>query len=102
MTRLIVAETIRSQIGHKALYMLGAKNMAGDEKSLSFRISGSSRVNYIKVTLNSLDLYDITFGKIWGNSYKVISEKNGIYNDMLHSIIESETGLYTSLGTMGR
>lgn len=97
MSDLTIATEIRNQIGHKALYMLGAKNIAGDSNSLSFRIRGSQKVNHIKIALNSMDLYDMTFGKIRGDSYKVVSEKNGVYNDMLHGIIESETGLYTSL-----
>jgi len=102
MADLTIATEIRNQIGHKALYMMGAKHIAGDEKSLRFKIRGSKRVNYIKVTLNSMDTYDIEFGKIWGRGYKVIAEKHLVYNDMLHAIIETETGLCFSLGTMGK
>lgn len=92
-----IAATIGDQIGHKALYMLGAKNLVNHGDALSFRIRGSKAVNYIKITLNGMDLYDMEFGKIWGDKYTVKATHNDVYNDMLHSLIEKETGLYTSL-----
>ena len=92
-----IASVIRDQIGHKALYMLGAKNLLAHEKALSFRVRGSKAVNYIKITLNGKDLYDLEFGKIWGSNYKVKATHEDVYVDMLHRLIEKETGLYTSL-----
>ncbi len=92
-----IAETIRSQIGHGALYMLGSKNLVAVENGLSFRIRGSRKVNYIKIILNSLDLYDIEYGRIHGMKYKVVANDNGLYHDMLCKSIETNTGLYTSL-----
>ena len=92
-----VAETIRDQIGHKALYMMGAKNLGADENSLSFRIRGSNKVNHIKVTLNSMDTYDITYSKIWGAKCKTVATSEGYYTDMLLADFEEKTGLYTSL-----
>ena len=92
-----IASTIRDQIGGKALYMLGAKNLIDHGDALSFRIRGSKKVNYIKITLNGMDLYNIEMGKVWGTKYKVVYTLEDAYNDMLHGIIERETGLYTSL-----
>lgn len=92
-----IAETIRSQLGHKALYMLGAKTFGTNGNDLCFRIRGSKAVNYIKITLTSADLYDMEFGKIWGHKYKVVETHKGVYADMMHGLIETETGLYTSL-----
>ncbi len=92
-----IASTIRDQIGGKALYMLGAKNLIDHGDALSFRIRGSKKVNYIKITLNGMDLYNIEMGKVWGTKYKVVYTLEDAYNDMLHDIIERETGLYTSL-----
>lgn len=97
MTDTRIAETIREQIGHQAMYMMGAKNLVAHEKGLSFRVRGSKAINYIKITLTSLDLYDIEMGKIWGNSYKVVKTLDGAYNDMLHAFIERHTGLRLSL-----
>jgi len=60
-----VANIIRDQIGGKALFMLGAKNLLahGEENALSFRIRGSKKVNYIKISLTPSDLYTMEFGK---------------------------------------
>lgn len=95
---LAIANEIYRQIGKKAFFMLGAKNFVGDKDSLSFKISGSKAYSHIKVRLNSLDLYDMTFYKIVGNEIKNEKTVEGLYFDMLHSTIEQETGLYTSLG----
>jgi hypothetical protein len=94
-----VAKIIQEQIGGKTFYMLGAKNLMshGDENALSFRIRGSKAVNYIKISLNGKDLYDMEFGKIHGMNYKVKATHNDVYADMMHGLIESETGLYTKL-----
>ena len=92
-----IATTIKNQIGNKALFMLGAKNLCATDRGFSLRIRGSKKVNYIKITLNGMDLYDMEFGKVHGANYKVVATEDGIYNDMLHSLIEKNTGLYTSL-----
>ena len=92
-----VANTIREQIGHRALFMLGEKNLIDHGDALSFRIRGSKAVNYIKITLTPADLYDIEFGKVWGSKYTVKSTVESYYVDMLHTAIEEATGLYTSL-----
>ena len=92
-----VAQTIREQIGGKALYMLGAKNLLAHDDALSFRIRGSKAVNYIKITLTPADLYDVEYGKVWGMNYTVKATEEGIYCDMMHESIERNTGLYTKL-----
>lgn len=111
---LTVPNTIKEQIGSKALYMLGAKNLVGDKNSLSFRIRGSNKANYIKITLDANDTYTVEFGKVrtpraslktlhmtpeeyMAAGYKVVAKHSGVYDNMLHKIIEKETGLYTKL-----
>lgn len=95
--KLQVAKTIIEQLGKQTLFMLGAKNLVGDETSLSLRIRGSNRVNYMKITLNAMDTYDMEFGKIHGMNYKIVATLEGCYDDMLHKMIEQETGLCTKL-----
>ena len=93
-----IAQTIAQQIGNRALYMIGAKNLVAHDDGLAFRVGRNSKsVNYVKVTLTSADLYDIEFGYIRGTSYKVRNTESGLYFDMLHDSIERNTGLYTSL-----
>jgi len=93
-----IAKTIASQIGNKAFFMIGAKNLLAHDNALSFKIGRNSKsVNYVKVTLNSADLYDVEFGWVNKNGYKVRSTEEGIYFDMLRGAIERNTGMYTSL-----
>ncbi len=98
-----VANTIKNQLGNKALVMMGAKNLAGGADYLSFKIGRNAKgVNYIKITLTPMDLYDVEFGNIRGMKYTVKKTVKGIYADQLHDVIEEYTGMYLSLGTMGR
>ena len=100
MSNLIVAETILKTLGgNKFRMMTGAKNLAGDENSLSMRIGrNSSNSNYLKITLNSLDTYDMKFCKLTRKfEEKSVTEYNNIYNDMLTDQFTAHTGMYTSL-----
>ena len=102
MTNQEIANEIKNQIGHKALYMIGAKNMSYDSKSehgsLSFKIMRNAKsVNYIRITLNGKDLYDIEYLNCNVKRIKTIAVDNDVYCDMLHESIERNTGLYTSL-----
>lgn len=92
-----VVNGIRDQIGNKAFYMMGAYNLVGDENWLSFRIKGSQKYNYIKVALNGMDTYDVTFMKLGKNGIINQETVEGVYNDMLHKTIEQHTGLYLKL-----
>lgn len=98
MTDMTTAKTIASQIGNKALFMIGAKNLAGSENSLHFKVGRNSMgVTHVVITLNSLDLYDMEFLSCRGTSRKVKAEANGVYADMLNEMIEVHTGFYTSM-----
>ena len=100
MSNLIVAETILKQLGgNKFRMMTGAKHLAGDENSLSMRIGrNSSNSNYLKITLNSMDTYDMEFAKVSKmGEMKSVTEYNNIYNDMLTDQFTAHTGMYTSL-----
>jgi len=99
MTDLTVANTIREQIGHKALYMIGAKNFIGSENSLTFRIMRNEmKVTYITVTLNGNDYYNVDFFKMKRDLSRVyISRHNDVDFTMLRNLIQEETHLYVSL-----
>lgn len=93
-----VAKTIADQIGGRAFYMIGAKNLVNHGDALSFKVGRNSKsVNYVKVTLTPADLYDVEYGWVTKKGYKVRATDEGIYCDMLHDSIERNTGLYTSL-----
>ena len=100
MSNLKVAETILEQLGGNQFRMMtGAKHLAGDENSLSMRIGrNSSNSNYLKITLNSMDTYDVKFSKLTRKfEEKSITEYNGVYNDSLVEVFERHTGMYTKL-----
>ena len=100
MSNLIVAETsLKTLGGNKFCMMPGAKNLAGDENSLSMRIGrNSSNSNYLKITLNSMDLYDMKFCKLTRKfEEKSVTEYSDVYNDMLTEVFEKHTGMYTKL-----
>ena len=93
-----IAQTIAQQLGHKALFMIGAKNLIAGKDYLQMRLGrNSGGWNAIKIALNGLDLYDMTFYKI--RKLTVSKEKtvDNIYCDQMRDIIETETGLVTSL-----
>ena len=97
------ANTIAQQIGRRALFMLGAKDLMAidDGNGLGFRIRGSRKANYIAIRYQAgADLYDIEFKKLGrAPKYKItdVAKFEGVYADMLHGLIESTTELYTSL-----
>ena len=79
--------------------MTGAKHLAGDENSLSMRIGrNSSNSNYLKITLNSMDLYDMKFCKLTRKfEEKSVTEYKNVYNDLMRGTFTAHTGMYTSL-----
>lgn len=93
---LAIATEILNQLGgYRRLHaMTDAKNFVYGvgENWLSFRIP-YPKTNYIKITLNSMDTYDVEIGRIRGDSYKIVEEIKGVYNDDLVERIEKATGL---------
>ena len=103
-----VYEIILQQIGGmgRLVSFLGAKNFVysdcdKDGYWIAFRIPNrmaKNGINYIKIELNiGMDVYEMEFGKIGKNSYKVIEKLECVYCDQLVDSIESNTGLYLSL-----
>jgi hypothetical protein len=97
-----VAQTIANQIGARAFRMLGAWNLYGDDRKLMFRIRGSRKANSVVVFLRDDDTYDVGFHMVTGlrsgnPQVREVSREEGVYVDSLHRVIESHTGLYTSL-----
>ena len=100
-TQINIAMEIYNQLGaNRFSAMTGAKNFVDCGNALSFKLPRSKNgINYVKIKLNSMDLYDIEFGKIANKckGYKVVNTVSDIYNDQLQSIFTENTGLYTRL-----
>lgn len=121
-----VADTILQQMGgaRRLSAMIGAKDFFSDDggKSLVFKFPNKQKSgpNYVKITLNGKDLYDVTFSRYGtekeeldpeetamykkfgikpkGKMYtKVVKEYNDIFADQLVDIFEKTTGLYLRL-----
>ncbi len=99
-----VATEILNQLGGRRFIMMtGAKNILGDKDSLIFTLPrGTTRnkANTVVIKLDAMDTYTVTFYKASANAAvqcKVMGQFEGIYNDMLVKLFETETGLYTSL-----
>lgn len=96
-----IATTILNQLGGMSTLkaLTGAHtfvivNVA--DSGVYFRIKNRKGPNHIKILLTSKDLYDVTFGRVHGTSYKVLSEHEDIYADQLVPLFENETGMYLS------
>jgi hypothetical protein len=94
-----IASTILQQLGgaNRLHAMTGAYNFVNRGNGLSFKIK-NQRANYIKITLTSMDLYDVEVGRIRGNTYKVVAEGKGMYAEELKPFIEKSTGMYLTFG----
>lgn len=92
-----VAQTILTQLGgNRFIAMTGSKQFIAGENFLRMRLSrNKSGANMLKISLNSLDTYDLEFLKVAKNDFKTVKTVRGVYNDMLQDIFTSETGFYT-------
>jgi hypothetical protein len=97
-TNTEIASIIVNQLGGmgKLNMMTGAYNFVALPNGVTFRIK-NPKANVIKITLTSMDLYDLEVGRLRGGKYTVVAEKLGLYNDMLKPAIEKATGMYLSL-----
>lgn len=87
---LQVANTIRQQLiagGKTKVWSWGANKWVGGENWLSFRVRARRHKGYVKITLNSLDLYDVQLISTHGNIKK---EWNNLYCDQLTEVIDNE------------
>lgn len=99
-TNIEIAQNIIRQMGGHARLsaMTGAKNFVAHKDGVGFRIGRNANgINYVNITLNAQDLYDVEYGYIRGATYTVKARSVGIYNDMLKGDFERETGMYLSL-----
>ena len=92
-----IANTILQQMGgmRRIIMFTGEKNFVALPNGVSFRI-GNRSINYVKITLNGKDLYDMEFALLRGGKMTNKKEFNDIYNDQLKPIFEKATGMYLS------
>lgn len=94
------AQTILEQLGgNKFIVMTGTKNFVKNdkEKSLTMKLTKNlAKAQYLKITLNGNDLYDMEFISVNRNLDRVIkAEYKDVYFDMLQELFTKTTGLLT-------
>ena len=95
------AEEVLQQLGgRKFIAMTGANNFVKNDKakSIIFKLPrAKSGIKYVRITLTSMDVYNIEFISARGSNIKTVATAKGVYNDELQSVFTQYTGLYTSL-----
>lgn len=97
-------EVLRQLGGNRFIAMTGAKNFVKDDdkQMIGFKIGRNAKnVNYVRITLNSMDTYDVEFLNINVNRVKTVSKVEGVYNDQLQEIFTENTGMATRLFARG-
>jgi len=104
-----VAQTILVQLGgRRFLAMTGAKNLIGDEKSLSMRLPrgfAGNGIDYLTIRLEWDDTYTVeSFKEKRTKSdapqkaeLEMVGRSTNVYCDVLQQVFTSLTGLYTHL-----
>ncbi len=99
-----VAQTILEQLGsYEFIVMTGAKyflSRSTPQPALSFHVpykKTKNKCNYVRIVLNSNDLYDVEFIKYDEYTLIEISTHIDIGAENLVKLFETETGLYTKL-----
>ena len=95
----IANEIYRQLGGNKFAVMTGAKNFIDIENGIRMKLGrNKTNHNWMEVTLNSLDLYDVAFAKLTKlGERKSLKEYKNVYNDSLVELFERHTGMYTKL-----
>ena len=93
------AETLLQQLGgNKFKMMTGAKNFGIDGKSLTFKIGRNAKgINFVRIKLTSMDLYDIQFAQLRMGQVKVKSTAKRVYGDQLGKVFKKHTGMNVRL-----
>lgn len=99
MTNKEIALVILSQLGGlgRLNAMLGIKQVTIVDNGVSIKYKISSPVNFIKIQLNGIDLYNIEMGKIWGLNYKIVKNIDNVFVEDIKTIIEDTCKVRLSL-----
>lgn len=93
-----IGQVLAAQIGRGAFVMLGARDILTTERGLQFAVGRNARkVSKIAITLEADDTYTMRFYAGRGLSIREIEAVTMVYADSLRAVIESHTGMHTSL-----
>ena len=98
MSKSQAKELLQQLGGNKFIAMTGAKNFGTDGKSLTFKIGRNSKgVNFVRIKLTSMDLYDIEFLQVRAGKIKIKSKAKRVYADQLGKMFKKNTGMNVRL-----
>jgi hypothetical protein len=93
-----INKELAQQLGHRTLAMLGVKQLVSTPRGLTMKIGRNSKnINTINIELNVMDTYEIKFMRVSVRGVNLVSEFSDVHAEQMLEIIESETGLATSL-----
>lgn len=96
-----VATTILEQLGgRRFLVMTGAKHLLAHPHALSFQLPSNfakNGINRVRIELNAMDLYDVTFSRCRGIEVQFEEKVHGIDCEQLRGVLTETTGLALSL-----
>ncbi len=85
--------TLIAQLGNGSLFMVGAKQLVSDERSLRFRIMRNAKgITHVRIELAADDTYTVELLTVRGAKVRSTTI-NTVYVDALHETLERETGL---------
>lgn len=92
-----VATTILTQLGgNKFRVMTGSKDFVSIDNGIQFKVGRNDKaVNFVKITLNGKDLYDMVFGRVASGKMKEKSRAEDVYASQIQKVFTSHTGMYT-------
>lgn len=103
MEATTIATTIYAQLGGRRFAaMIGAKQIVMAERKVTVTFPRANGVNRLEVELDNSDTYTVKFQYEHGVKLSTKAEFADVYAADLQEMFEHVTGLYTSLGTMGR
>ena len=98
--RLDPKQLLQQLGGNRFIMMVGAKNLAVDKSrnELHMKIGRNSKgVNFVRIKLSSMDLYDMEFLQVRAGKIKIKSKVKDVYADQLGKMFKKHTGLNVRL-----
>ena len=77
--------------------MTGAHTFTSFEAGVSFRFKGNPKVNYVKVTLNGKDTFDLATGRVRAGKYTEGDTATDVHDEQLGETFRRITGLETRM-----
>ena len=99
MSKVELANEILRQIGGtgRLSAMIGAKQFVALDNGVAFKFPRANGINYIRITLNGKDLYDVEYLYVTVKKVTTKAKSEDIYCDMLKNDIEQTIEMYLSL-----